>query len=418
MKRIFVFLAVVAPLAATLFCWKVEIADLAYDFIGKAPDSQEFATSCLTGINERRQRYGASALGLDDGIQTSLESFLASARHASDIDLNRLLSYLQRSHPNVTSLSATMVWHPASTRLVDGVASWEDGMVAEFDALSAVIFRDGYRRGCIGVLSHRLPMFDLSSANRDGGRYHHDCPRCGAGHAIELERTARTVQLRCPHCQRPYDILASDSQGKFHRAPSFLTGFSLPEVNSAAAGTEESQVAELWRLITSRCTYEADGSDGSSGGYATPADGLSIPVPNANSDPGAEAWQTPSETWQRKAGDCEDTSLLLADALISEGFDARVALGWNAQGGDHAWCVVQLHDGEQYILESTVTPHGPMRLLPVSEASASYRPEQLFDRDHLYFPIGDQPASDYWSSDVWTSVPNTAVLKNTTTAAR
>ncbi len=418
MKRILVFLAVVAPLAATLFCWKVEIVDLAYDFVGKAPDSQEFATSCLTGINERRQQQGASPLSVDDGIQTSLESFLASAKNASDIDLNALLSYLQRSHPNITSLSATMVWHPASTRLVNGVSNWEDSMVPEFDALSAVIFRDGYRRGCIGVLSHRLPAFNLTSANRDGGRYHHDCPRCGAGHAIELERTARTVQLRCPHCQRPYDILASDSQGKFHRAPSFLTGFSLPDSHPSRSGTDESQVAELWRLIASRCTYEADGDDGGSSGYATAADGLSIPVPSATAESGAEAWQTPSETWQRKAGDCEDTSLLLADALISEGFDARVALGWNAQGGDHAWCVVQLNGGAQYILESTITPTGPLRLLPVSEASASYRPEQLFDRDNLYFPIGDHPASDYWSDDVWTSVPNTGVLKHTTTAVR
>ncbi len=418
MRRIFVFLAVVAPLAVTLLCWKVEIVDFAYDFAGKAPTSQEFAITCLTGINDRRQQYGTTPLGFDDDIQSSLETFLASAKSASDIDLDKLLSYLQRSHPNITSLSATMVWHPASTRLANGVSNWEDGMVAEFDALSAVIFRDGYRRGCIGVLSHRLPHFNLTSANRDGGRYHHHCPRCGAGHAIELERSARTVQLRCPHCQRPYDILASDSQGKFHRAPSFLTGFSLPDSLAAKAGSDESRIAELWQLITSRCTYEADGADGSSGGYATPADGLSIPVPGANADSGAEAWQTPSETWQRKAGDCEDTSLLLADALISEGFDARVALGWNAQGGDHAWCVVHLDNGAQYILESTVTPHGPLRLLPVSEASAAYRPEQLFDRDHLYFPIGDQPANDYWSDDVWTSVPNNAVLQRTTSAMR
>ena len=124
MKRIFVFLAVVAPLAATLFCWKVEIVDLAYDFAGKAPNSQEFATSCLTGINERRQQQGATPLEVDEGIQTSLESCLASAKNASDIELDNLLSYLQRSHPNVTSLSATMVWHPASMEWQIGKTAW------------------------------------------------------------------------------------------------------------------------------------------------------------------------------------------------------------------------------------------------------------------------------------------------------
>jgi hypothetical protein len=409
-----------------LLFWKTELRGWALNALGGNPDTSQFASTCLLDLNDRRQRVGLEALAVDADLQSTLEGFLASVPNGSDIDLDILLRYMQRSYPDVTALSATVVWHPTVVGLTGGIVDWDDAIGRQFESLSTVSFRDGYRHGCIGVLAHRLPLFDLEVANSEGGRFHQACPRCGAGHAIELDPTARTVQLRCPHCQRPYAILASDTLGDFHRAPSFLTGFTLPESvpSLETATTREAKIRAIWRLIASRCRYQSDGAEDSTSPSASEISneksyslaerlGAVSGVADA-SDPQIEAWQTPSETWQRKAGDCEDTSLLLTDILISEGFDARVALGWNAQGGDHAWCVVRLENGEQYILETTIQPDGrPLRLLPVSEASAAYRPEQLFDRKHLYFAGGGSPAKDYWSENIWATVEELGKLDTT-----
>jgi hypothetical protein len=411
LKRFFFILLLLLPAFTALVFWKGEVRGWLLDLSGIRADTSQFKSTCLYDLNERRQRVGAAPLAIDTELQSSLEGFLASVPNASDVDLDFLLQHIQRTYPDVTALSATVVWHPTLGGLTDGIVGWDDALGRQYESLSTVSFRDGYRHGGIAIVAHRLPLFDLELANREGGRYHHTCPRCGAGHAIELDPSARTVQLRCPHCQRPYAILASNSLGKFHRAPSFLTGFSLPEPAPVPdSNTAEAMVRSLWRLVASRCRYQSDGADGPmahasavSAGRAKSVGALpSIPLAGQSQ---IEAWQTPAETWLLKAGDCEDTSLLLADILISEGFDARVALGWNAQGGDHAWCVVRLEDGEQYILETTIEPGGwPLRLLPVSEASAAYRPEQLFDRENLYFSIGGSPAKDYWSENIWVEV--------------
>lgn len=401
------------PAFTALFFWKAEVRTWLLEVSGIGTDTSQFGSTCLYQLNEKRHRVGTEPLTLDAELQSSLEGFLSAVPEGSDVDLDFLLQHIQRGYPDVTALSATIVWHPTLSGLIDGIVGWDDALGREFESLNTVSFRDGYRHGGIAIIAHRLPIFDLELANADGGRYHQTCPRCGAGHAIELDPSARTVQLRCPHCQRPYAILASDSQGEFHRAPSFLTGFSLPEPAPLPdSDTAEAKVRSLWRLVTSRCRYQADGTnDPTEHGTATAATveraaavGALPAVPVAGQSR-IEAWQTPAETWRLKAGDCEDTSLLLADILISEGFDARVALGWNAQGGDHAWCVVHLGDGAQYILETTIEPgQSPLRLLPVSEASAAYRPEQLFDRDNLYFSVGGSPAKDYWSENIWATV--------------
>lgn len=425
-------LLLLLPAATALLFWKAELRGWLLDLAGVETNPAQFAANCLHQLNDRRQRVGSDPLTFDVDLQSTLEGFVASVPNGSDIDLDFLLQHLQRSFPDVTSLSATVVWHPSLNGLAKGVAEWDDGVSRQFDLLGTVSFRDRYRHGCVAVLAHRLPIFDLEAANRDGGRYHQTCPRCGAGHAIELDKTARTVQLRCPHCQRPYAILASDSLGRFHRAPSFLTGFSLPENEPALhpdSERAEDHVRALWKLVTQRCRYQSDeiADDNSEpyedevltaglGGTDSASDiensipEIALPAAarrTAQAEARLEAWQIPAETWHRKAGDCEDTSLLLADLLIGAGFDARVALGWNAQGGDHAWCVVRLggESGEQYILETTIDPgNRPLRLLPVSEASAAYRPEQLFDREHLYFVVGGSPAKDYWSDNIWASV--------------
>ena len=120
-----------------------------------------------------------------------------------------------------------------------------------------------------------------------------------------------------------------------------------------------------------------------------------------------EVWKTARETWREAAGDCEDTSILLADVLIGAGFDARVAIGWNGNIGQHAWVVVRLGD-RQYILESTLQKKIERSdLAAIGDASAFYQPEQLFDRDEIYYTTAraDHFRVDYFARDLWKPVP-------------
>jgi hypothetical protein len=105
---------------------------------------------------------------------------------------------------------------------------------------------------------------------------------------------------------------------------------------------------------------------------------------------------------ERGSGDCEDTSILLADWLISRGFDARVVIGETEAFQGHAWCVVRVED-EVYLLETTLESDDAPRTPPLAiTMSERYRPEYLFDRDRLYFFGGG--AKDCWDDTLWLGV--------------
>jgi predicted transglutaminase-like cysteine proteinase len=139
-------------------------------------------------------------------------------------------------------------------------------------------------------------------------------------------------------------------------------------------------VYRIWSEIREKCDYEYDGSSGM----------------HLNE----ERWQTPGETYAMGRGDCEDTSILLADALISAGYPAKVAIGRNSKVGEHAWCVVKV-EGEQYLLETTGGKPSSKELPRVAEVGEHYVPRQLFDRDSVYFRKGEGRISDYWSEMGW-----------------
>jgi transglutaminase-like putative cysteine protease len=118
-------------------------------------------------------------------------------------------------------------------------------------------------------------------------------------------------------------------------------------------------------------------------------------------------WKTPAETWAEASGDCEDTAILLADVLIESGFEARVAIGWNGNIGQHAWVVVKAGE-RQYLLETTLQKEiGREDLAEVSAAAPFYQPEQLFDRERIYFSTTrpERFTKDYFANEVWKPVP-------------
>jgi transglutaminase-like putative cysteine protease len=58
----------------------------------------------------------------------------------------------------------------------------------------------------------------------------------------------------------------------------------------------------------------------------------------------SEFWQTPSETLERGAGDCEDFAWLAAAMLYEAGYEPYVLLGWLTIGEEtyhHAWVEVE-----------------------------------------------------------------------------
>jgi transglutaminase-like putative cysteine protease len=130
----------------------------------------------------------------------------------------------------------------------------------------------------------------------------------------------------------------------------------------------------IWRAVTSECQYTLDAGDDDN-----------------------DAWQTAQETQALGKGDCEDSSILLADWLLSRGFQARVALGRYAERGGHAWVVVRL-DGKDYLLESTEGTSGAQRPPLLAEVGSRYVPELLFDPLALF--IRTQP-NEPWNGDFW-----------------
>ena len=134
----------------------------------------------------------------------------------------------------------------------------------------------------------------------------------------------------------------------------------------------------IWRDVADRCTYVFD----------------------AERIAGGDAWQDPSETYKLGGGDCEDTSLLLADMLISAGIEARMAIGL-VKGGGHAWVAAKA-DGKEYLLESTIPSLGDGdRPAYVEEDAFDYMPLFLVDRGGIYVKRRNGWTGDYFSSGVW-----------------
>lgn len=115
--------------------------------------------------------------------------------------------------------------------------------------------------------------------------------------------------------------------------------------------------------------------------------------------PGMDIWNRAEKTWRTRKGDCEDHAILLTDFLITQGFNARVAVGlWKKEG--HAWVVVN-HRGREYLLEQigNLSPRFPPR---VEAFSREYEPFYSFDRDAIYYPIESKnKVTTYFSETKW-----------------
>ncbi len=355
-----------------------------------------FRSDAMSKINRVRVPASVDEVRIDEPIQSFLETFVHSHPDPKEIALDEVFDAIQTEFPGAQYLAANLITSSNRDELLSKLTGWTAVANPDFDCINTTVFRAGTRLGALGVMSRRIPQFSLRAANEGGGRFFNRCPHCDVIHALELNRETRTLILSCPHCDLPFDVLAAGINGEIRRATDFLEGFELQAVGKKASSqSDEDKIVALWGLIADQCDYELDQDRPNDSGMAD------------DESSSREVWKTSRETWNEAAGDCEDTSILLADILIGAGFDARVAIGWNGNIGQHAWVVVRV-GAQQYILESTLQKKIERSdLAAVGEASAFYQPEQLFNRENIYYTTArpDRFRVDYFSSALWKQVP-------------
>ena len=291
-----------------------------------------FRSDAMVRINQARVSLEVERVAGDESLQGYLNEFISAHPNPMNVELDEVFNVLQTEYPGAQYLAANLVTAKDRDSLLNDLAGWSSAANSDFDTINTAVFREGRQIGVIGIMSRRIPAFSLREANQKGGRFFNRCPHCEEVHALEIQKESRTLILSCPYCDLPFDVLAADTAGRIRRATDFFEGFDLGEHPAAVTQmTGEQRIVALWRQVAERCDYQLDQDHSNT----------------------REVWKGPQETWDEKAGDCEDTAILLADALISAGFDARVAIGWNGNIGQHAWVVVRSGD-KQYILESTL----------------------------------------------------------------
>ncbi len=353
---------------------------------------QDFRSQAIMRINQIRVPAEVGEIHGDELLQDYLEEFVSRHPKPQDIELDEVFDSLQTKFPGAQYLAANLITSANREDLLEKLSSWTAVANPDFDSIITTVFRAVSQIGVIGVMSRRIPEFSLRAANTEGGRFHNRCPHCQVIHALELDRDSRTLILSCPHCDLPFDVLAVGSSGEIKRATDFLEGFRLfEETTGKRPASGEERVLALWSQVADHCEYQLDQDRAGA----------------SSDDRFREVWKASGETWHEASGDCEDTSILLADVLISAGFEARVAIGWNGNIGQHAWVVVKVGT-RQYILESTLQKKiENSDLVDVESSAAFYQPEQLIDRDRIYYSTArpDRFRLDYFSTALWKAIP-------------
>ena len=337
-------------------------------------------------INYARMPAKSPLITVDSELETWLRAISPTI---NTDDLKGLVSRIQTRFPRYLEVSVST---NRSGRLRDMASGFEDlsyQTEAQVNNLAVAVRKLSSARGyeAIIVSGQRLDDFspealsDQKSSKQKS--FFAVCTHCQHPHACTISPGQRGVILECPKCSRVFGVLASDDKGHFRYVNEYLTGYAPPCIFDDE-GEKLHQMYTIWNAVVSDCVYQTDATELS---------------------PNRDSWQTAIETLSLGHGDCEDSSILLADWLISRGFQVRVALGRYGDLGQHAWCVVKL-EGVDYLLESTEGAPNPNKPPYVSDVGSRYVPETLFDRDSLYVRAnpGARFDGDYWSSKNWVKV--------------
>lgn len=352
-------------------------------------DVRSFSEMVRFRVNASRQVEGLAAVEADAGIEKWVESHLPEILvHRSDA-MDAVLTGLQESMPAVHTAAAYMTLAGDEHDLGRQIEEWHAGVGVKATHLVTVPFQheESGRLGCLAVSIRKLPVFSPRLLDQQVELFLNACPHCGASHAGRVPPSGRSLVFACPHCDLPFDAYAIDNDGHYARVTNFLSRLQGPALDPPPATPLEEMYC-VWYAVATRCQYATD-----LGSIDGPRD----------------YWQNSMETFNLRNGDCEDTSILLADWLISRGIEARVATGKTAEGEGHAWCVARV-DGVQYILETTALPD-PEQPPLVSEMQGAYKPHYLFDRQGIYFLREERRSgavADYWADEAWLAVTESA----------
>lgn len=352
----------------------------------------------LKTLNEvRSQTVQSSALlSSDPDIQAWAEEQITSGTSASSpLSAEDFLNRLQSQVEGIAAASAGVFRaHSQLEAFRKEFASWAEVKDLNYTHF-AIVLRPHPKTNLVdawALLVQRLPKFDPKLLAKGLQQFHHVCARCERPYNGQFYGGDRILLLQCPHCKTNYDILAVNTVDQYARANTFFSRIApLAAFRDNLSPYEE--MISMWHGVLDHCSYEND--------YEVETAARA-----------KDAWQTSAETLQRRTGDCEDSSILLADWLMSRGIEARVVIGETDDNEGHAWCIARI-DGNVFLLETTGEKGDLPRDPPLAKDSTDkYRAEYLFDREHLYFFDGEpgQGAGDCWSSYAWKAVDYSSSL--------
>ncbi len=346
-------------------------------------DETVFVGDALYGLNENRELACLPFLQADNELRDWLRFQIDQVPDAESIGSQALIEKLQEQNPSIAGASVYIVYARKPEDLIKKLSDWSGTLDDELTHFAARLFKSpGYRGiGCVALMAEKLPLFSPALLSSKADTFYNYCAICKRPHLGKISAASRSIVLECPLCSKKYDLLAVSMKGDYRRVNDYLLGFE-PQVLLPETKTRRDELYAVWNSVLEHCRYQKDFA----GAFGQ-----------------RDSWQTPVETHRYANGDCEDTSILLADWLISRGFDARVALGRTDRYDGHAWCVVEL-DGEQYILETTDTTPDPRTPPLVGNIGRHYHPEFLFDREAIYFRRNKGWVSDYWTDNAWIEV--------------
>ncbi len=355
-----------------------------------ASDLDQIEKQVAAQVLAARQRVHQSRLKPDAELRAWIAPRLEKGLTR---DLDAFTTSVQAQFPNYTRLAVCTLQSPSLGDLAKKASEWSQQTEKGFTHQAIVARTPSARPGfeCVIVTGRRLKNFQPEDLTRHRGEFYIMCPLCRRGQACEVPSLQRSVSLECPNCQRPCALLAVDTKGQYRYVNEYLSGYA-PPARFPAGITRLNEMLLIWNAVVHGIRYTLDAAGG-----------------NGANDAGAkDAWQTAAETQQLGTGDCEDSSIYLADWLIARGFDARLVIGHYAERGGHAWVIVRL-EGRTYLLESTNRDADMSRPPLLDDVGSRYVPESMIDREGFHTRCNPSAPwdGDYWSQGKWLRViPN------------
>ena len=320
-------------------------------------------------------------------VDPDLHDWLRASNHRIDTNnLDEVIRLVQAEQPRYFEVNVSAASAPRLQELAERFSAIVSQAHPHSHHMGVIVRKQEKNFGyeAVLVIGQRLENFSPEAlSDRTSDTFFSRCPHCKTAHACKISLAQRGVNLDCPKCNLDYGVLAPDQDGRFRFVNEYLTGYQ-PPTRYAVESNRLHEMFTIWNAVVSSFEYTKD---------------------THSTAPNRDCWQTAIETLVRAKGDCEDSSILLADWLLARGYDVRVALGRYGDMGQHAWCVVRI-DNVDYLLESTEGPPNIEKLPFVSEIGSRYVPETLFDRENIYVRGKPQERFDgnYWSPKNWVKV--------------